>query len=114
MWAAVRGEPFEIGFGGVMQFQLASDVALQFIDAADQAGEGAHVFNLGTPPGSVDEVIELIKQINPDAQITRKVTRLPFPESFDDSALRAHVSRVYETPLAEGIRLTMEHFERLG
>ena len=114
MWAAVRGQPFEIGFGGVMQFQLASDVALQFIDAADQAGEGAHVFNLGTPPGSVDEVIELIKQIQTDAQITRKETRLPFPESFDDSALRAHVSRVYETPLAEGIRLTMEHFERLG
>jgi len=114
MWAAVRGEPFEIGFGGVMQFQLASDVALQFIDAADQAAEGAHVFNLGTPPVSVDEVIELIKEIKMDAQIKRKETRLPFPESFDDSALRAHASRVYETPLAEGIRLTMEHFERLA
>lgn len=114
MWAAVRGEPFEIGFGGGMQFQLASDVALQFIDAADQAAEGAHVFNLGTPPVSVDEVIELIKEIKMDAQIKRKETRLPFPESFDDSALRAHASRVYETPLAEGIRLTMEHFERLA
>ena len=114
MWAAVRGEPFEIGFGGVMQFQLASDVALQFIVAADQAGEGAHVFNLGTPPVSVDEVIELILKIKPDAQITRKEMRLPFPESFDNSALRAHASHVYETPLAEGIRLTMEHFERIG
>lgn len=114
MWAAVKGEPFEIGFGGVMQFQLASDVALQFIDAADHSAEGAHVFNLGTPPVSVDEVIELIKEIKTDAQITRKETRLPFPESFDDSALRAHASRVYETPLAEGIRLTMEHFEMLA
>jgi len=114
MWAVVKGESFEIGFGGVMQFQLASDVALQFIDAAEQNLEGAHVFNLGTPPISVDEVIELIREVKPDAQITRKETRLPFPESFDDSALRAHVSRVYETPLAEGIRLTMEQFERLG
>ena len=114
MWAAVRGEPFEIGFGGVMQFQLASDVALQFIDAAEQNSEGAHVFNLGTPPVSVDEVIKLIRDIKPGAQITRTETRLPFPESFDDSALRAHVSRVYETPLAEGIRLTMEHFGKIG
>jgi nucleoside-diphosphate-sugar epimerase len=114
MWAALRGQLFEIGFGGVMQFQLASDVALQFIDAAEHVGEGAHVFNLGTPPVSVDEVIELIREIKPDAQITRKETRLPFPESFDDSALRAQVSHVYETPLAEGIRLTMEHFERIG
>jgi nucleoside-diphosphate-sugar epimerase len=114
MWAAVKGESFEIAFGGVMQFQLASDVALQFIDAVEQNSEGAHVFNLGTPPVSVDEVIELIRDVKPDAQITRNETRLPFPESFDDSALRAHVSRVYETPLAEGIRLTMEHFETLG
>jgi nucleoside-diphosphate-sugar epimerase len=114
MWAAVKGEPFEIGFGGVMQFQLAADVAWQFIAAAEQNSEGSHVFNLGTPPVSVDEVIQLIRQIKPDAQITRKETRLPFPESFDDSALRAHADRVYETPLAQGIRLTMEHFERLG
>ncbi len=122
MWAAVRGEPFEIAFGGVMQFQLASDVALQFIDAAEtpsgfpamQTGDGAHVFNLGTPPASVDEVMAIIRAIKPDAQITRKDARLPFPESFDDSALRAHVPHVYETPLAEGIRATMEHFERLG
>ena len=114
MWAAMRGEPFEIGFGGVMQFQLASDVALQFIDAAEQNSEGAHVFNLGTPSIIVDEVIELIREVKPDAQITRKESRLPFPESFDDSALHAHASRVYETPLAEGIRLTMEHFEKIG
>jgi nucleoside-diphosphate-sugar epimerase len=114
MWAAVKGEAFEIAFGGVMQFQLASDVALQFIDATEQSLEGAHVFNVGTPPVSVDEVIELIRKIKPDAQITRKEARLPFPESFDDSALRAHVSRVYETPLAEGVRLTMEHFEKIG
>jgi len=114
MWAAVKGEPFEIGFGGVMQFQLASDVALQFIDAAEQNSEGTHVFNLGTSPVSVDDVIKLIREVKPDAQITRKETRLPFPESFDDSALRAHVSHVYETPLAEGIRLTMEHFGKIG
>jgi nucleoside-diphosphate-sugar epimerase len=114
MWAAVKGEAFEITFGGVMQFQLASDVALQFIDAANQSGEDAHIFNLGTTPVSVDKLIELIREVKPDAQISRKETRLPFPESFDDSALRAHVSRVYETPLVEGIRLTMEHFERLG
>lgn len=114
MWAAVKGESFEIAFGGVMQFQLASDVALQFIDAAEQNSEGAHMFNLGTPAVSVDEMIGLIREVKPDAQITRKETRLPFPESFDDSALRAHVSRVYETPLAEGIRLTMEQFEKIG
>ncbi|HLF87446.1 MAG TPA: hypothetical protein VI451_00740, partial [Anaerolineales bacterium] len=84
-----------------------------FIDAAEQAREGAYVFNLGTRPASVDEVIEMIRAVKPGAQITRKDTLLPFPESFDGSELRAHVPRVYETPLAKGIRQTMAHFEKL-
>ena len=59
-------------------------------------------------------MFEIIRAVRPGARITRKETRLPFPESFDDAALRAHVGRVYETPLEEGIRATMAHFERLG
>jgi UDP-glucuronate 4-epimerase len=113
MLAAVRGQPFEIGFDGTMQFQLASDVALQFIDAALLQQEGAQVFNLGTPPASVKEVVRIIKEIRPEAQITAKDTELPFPQGFDDSALRAHTPRVYETPLADGVARTMMHFERL-
>jgi nucleoside-diphosphate-sugar epimerase len=113
MLAAVKGEPFEIGFGGTMEFHLASDVALQFIDAAAHPAEGAYAFNLGTLPASVDEFIRLIQEVKPGAQITRKDNLLPFPESFDGVAFRAHVPRVYETPLAEGIRQTMAHFERM-
>lgn len=113
MLAAVRGQPFEIGFGGRMQFQLASDVALQFIDAAFEPQDGAQAFNLGTEPKPVDEVIEIIRGVVPDAVITRTETILPFPEGFDGRTLRASVARVYETPLPEGIELTMEHFRRL-
>jgi hypothetical protein len=47
MLAAARGENYRIAYGGVGQMQLASDVALQFIACADQASEGAHVFNMG-------------------------------------------------------------------
>ncbi|MEQ8677322.1 MAG: NAD(P)-dependent oxidoreductase [Aggregatilineales bacterium] len=113
MLAAAKGEPSQINFGGLMQFQLASDVALQFIDAATIPMDGAHVFNLGTPPVTIDEVIALIKAVKPDAEITRTETILPFPEVFDDSALRAAVPTVYETPLAEGIAQTIAHFERV-
>ena len=114
MLAAVRGQPFEIGFGGTMQFQLASDVARQFIDAAFEPVQGAEVYNLGTPPVSVAEVVRIIRGIEPEAQITNKGSPLPFPHGFDDSALRAYASSVYETPLSEGISETMEHFRRIG
>lgn len=115
MLAAVKGEPFEIGFSGPMQFQLAADVAKQFIAAAEQTDFGkAAIYNLGTPVATVEEFVKHILAIRPEAQITQKDTRLPFPIGFDDSALRAAVPQVYETPLAEGIAQTMAHFEKLS
>lgn len=114
MRAAVRGAPFEIGFGGRMLFQWASDVARQFIDAARDARPGAHAFNLGTGLASVAAVVDHIRAVRPDARITiREDVRLPFPEALDDAPLRAHAPHVYDTPLAEAIRHTMNHFETL-
>lgn len=112
--AAVRGEAFEIGFSGAMQFQLASDVALQFIAAAEQSSfEGAGVYNLGTPVATVAEFVRYILELKPEAQITQKEIRLPFPAGFDDHELRRVMPRGYETPLREGIAQTMAHFEGL-
>lgn len=112
MRAAARGEAFEIGFSGTMQFQWASDVAQQFIDAAMHPLDGAYVFNLGTAPATVDEVIALIQAVAPEATIRCADRTLPFPEQFADAKLRNHLPRVYETPLADGIRQTIEHFKR--
>ena len=112
MLAAVQEKPFEIGFSGPMQFHFASDVARQFIAAAEQTDfGGAEAYTLGTPVTTVAEFVNHIKEIRPDAQITQKETILPFPSGFDDSALQAAVPIVYETPLAEGIAQTMNAFE---
>ncbi len=113
MLAAVRDEPFEIGFGGSMQFQWASDVARQFIEAALQPLDGAQVFNFDTPSTSVDEVIRIIKSVKPGAQITSKGAQLPFPERIEPGELRHHLPRVFETLLEDGIRQTMQLFETL-
>lgn len=112
MAAAVKGEPFNINFGGKQQLQLASDVALQFIDAALHPLNGAHGFNLGGQPASMDEVVEVIKQVRPDAKITHNDAPLALPDGFDDTELRRHFRTIYETPLAEGIRETMAAFAR--
>jgi nucleoside-diphosphate-sugar epimerase len=111
MLAAAARQPYHINFGGRMQLQYASDVALQFIEAARQPLNGAFGFNLGGRVVDIAEVVSIIRSIKPGAQITQNENPLPFPEGFDDSELRRHFERVYETPLEEGVRKTMEHFE---
>ncbi|MEO5888174.1 MAG: hypothetical protein ABIQ77_10970, partial [Anaerolineales bacterium] len=82
-----NGEPFEIGFGGSMQFQWASDMARQFIEAALQLLGGARVFNFDTPSTSMDEVIRIIRSVKLGTQITSKEARLPFPERLEPGKL---------------------------
>jgi nucleoside-diphosphate-sugar epimerase len=113
MLAAAADRPFHIAFGGWFQLQLASDVALQFIQAARSPLEGAHAFNLGGEVTSVGEIIELIRRVKPDAAITYDDKPLQFPPGLDDRDLHEHAEPVYHTPLADGVQQTIEHFERL-
>jgi nucleoside-diphosphate-sugar epimerase len=110
MLATAAGQPFHISFGGTMQFQWASDVARQFIDVAIFPLAGAHAFNLGGEPVTVSQVAEIINRLRPGARVSVGETPLPFPNGFDDSALRQHLPTVYQTPLAEGIAHTMDGF----
>ncbi|MFN8447799.1 MAG: NAD(P)-dependent oxidoreductase [Anaerolineae bacterium] len=108
MLAAVAGVPYHISFNGTMQFHWASDVAEQFIDAALYPLDGAYAFTLGGTPVSVETVADAIRRYRPQAEVTVAHRLLPFPEGFDDSELRRHFTTIYETPLDEGIRQTME------
>jgi UDP-glucuronate 4-epimerase len=104
MVAAVRGEPYEIPFGGRAQFQYAPEVAAMFIDAARTAGDGAEVRNVGGPAEHVADVVAAIEAARPEAagSITFKEDMLlPLPEYMD---ARSPVT----TPLADGVRETLE------
>ena len=109
--AAAAGKPYRIGFGGAMQFHFASDVALQFIEAAETPGEGALGFNLGTRPASLTEFLAHIKQVRPGVAIEHDHTELPFPDGLD-SGDYASYSRIPVTALVDGIGQTIDHFER--
>ncbi len=112
MLAAVKGEAYEIGFSGDMQFQLASDIARYFVEAADRPGDGARSLNIGTKTHSVAEVVDLIKATRPGAAVSFKQNDLPFPAGFTGDALRAYMPAFEETSLAAGIQQTMAHFEK--
>jgi len=111
--AVAAGKPFHISFGGTMQFQWASDVAQQFIAAAQAAPDGAFSFNLGTSPKTVDQFVQVLNDIRPDAEVTVGSTILPFPAGFDGTAISNHTAKIYETPLSDGIAQTLTHFEQV-
>ena len=113
MLAAAIGRNFNINFGGEIQFQLASDVAQQFIHAAETPADGAYAFNLSGETVTIPQVIDYIKAIKPDAHLTFTDQPLPFPDTFDDTAIKQHTDQIYNTPLTDGITQTITMFERL-
>lgn len=113
MFAAAKGESYDITFGGKMQFHYASDMARQFIEAVENPLDGAYVFNLGTPAVAVQDIADLIMESKPNVTVTVKESPLPFPEACDPSQLQAHFDTVYETPLADAVAETIAHMEKL-
>ena len=115
MKAAVVGLPFRIRFGGRTDFQYVADTADTFIRAAVSDLEGAHVFNLHGETVRVSDVVEEIERVRPDARglITIDDAPLAIPSEFDDAAIRAALGPPPATPLADGVRATVERFEEL-
>jgi len=104
MAAAVRGERYEIPFGGRAQFQYAPEAAAMFIEAARSPAEGATVRNLGGPSEHVADVIAAIEAVLPEAEgkLTYKAdVLLALPEDME-------AERPARTPLAQGVRATIE------
>jgi UDP-glucuronate 4-epimerase len=112
MLAAAAGRDAHIPFGGTNQFHFAPDVADLCIDAADAHVDGAVGYNLGGPPVAVAAVARAIESLRPGVRITVDETPLPFPDGMGaDPGLESLRTRP-ETAIEDGIRSTIEHFER--
>jgi UDP-glucuronate 4-epimerase len=101
--AALRGEPYTIGWSSRSTFNYAADAAHGFIDAARAAAEGSDVYNIPGETVSMAEVVAAIEAEVPGAQITYDDVALPFPEQFAIGGFPIPV-----TPLREGVRQTVE------
>src|SRR5205085_5329825 len=115
MKAAVTGRPYHIRFGGRTDFQYVADTADAFIRAATSDLTGAYVFNLHGATMHMSEVVAEIERAWPDARgrITYADEPLTIPAEFDDTAIRAALGPLPTTPLAEGVRATIERFAEL-
>ena len=116
MKAAVLGRPFHIRFGGATDFQYVADTAAAFISCADNAPEGAHVFNLHGESVTVERIAKFINsQVahNNGDLITFGGPPIPIAAAIDDTAIRRVLNGLPSTPLEVGVHETMERFAAL-
>jgi nucleoside-diphosphate-sugar epimerase len=109
MLAAAAGRPYTIPYGGACQMQFARDVARAFIAATDAKAKGAEVHNL---PGTRTPIADIVAAIGVDS-IGYDDVVLPFPEETDATSFRELVPGFEDTPLDEGVELTMKRFREL-
>jgi nucleoside-diphosphate-sugar epimerase len=114
MLAAAAGQPSHISYGGYNGFQLASDVAKIFIQAARLPFEGAEVFNIEGAVAHMSQIVAAIEAAVPAAEgkITFEEAALALPDGLDGTALNKLFGEIPDTPLEEGIAYTIEHFKQ--
>ncbi len=115
MLAAAGGIPFNIPYSGSAQFQHAQDAARVFIQASMAAAKGAQIANLAGSTVSINEIIADIEEVRPGVRgtITISGDPLAFPAEVPHGNLSTVVgAEVFDRPLRDGVRDTIEHFER--
>ena len=109
MEAAARGKGYTIPWSSRCTFTLARDAARAFVDAARASAsiEGAPVYNVPGANVATAEVVAAIEAAAPAAagMIDVEDATLPFPAKFATGGFP-----MPETPLAEGVRETVEFF----
>jgi nucleoside-diphosphate-sugar epimerase len=114
--AAALRQPYTIRLSGLMDLQYVADVAAAFAGCLRAPAEGAHVCNLAGEVVAMDRLIELIDAIRPGsaALLSSDGPQVPVAVRMDDSQLGTLVPGLPKTPLAEGLRTTIEMFEELA
>jgi nucleoside-diphosphate-sugar epimerase len=113
MKAAVVERPFTVRFSGSTDVIHARDVAAAFIEAADRAPSGAHVFNLHGASETIRTVVDMIHEHATKPVIQIEGDPLPIPPDIVADSIESVLPGLPRTPLAEGVAETMAQFRTL-
>ena len=111
--AAAAGVPYVVPYKGPLSWLYAGEAAAAFIASVSRDGDGAYVFDLNGPCETVENGLEFLRSLAPDAEVACSGWPFPFPPDLDDSPLRAHVPDYPSVSVADGIRATYEAFRML-
>lgn len=108
--AAVRGEPYTIGYTGSSGLIYVDDVAQAFEAALFSSSQGATVYNLTGEVVTVGEIIAEITQHESSAQLNAEGPPLTIASGISDQGLGQLLSKRQHTSLSQGIAATMQFY----
>ncbi len=111
--AAVAGSRFEIPYTGNYSWLYAGEAAAAFISAASFEATGAPVFDLNGRCKTLEDGLAIVKELEPDSEVSCSGPEFPFPADLDESELRAFVPEYPSISLNEGVRDTFNGFAAL-
>lgn len=110
------GRKYHISYGGWQDFQFVEDVAAIFVRCLERPYHGAKSYNLRGHVVDLPAFHRELCAVAPEARdlVTYGERQIAIAYDLDDSALQRDLGPMPRTPLAEGIRRTIEHFRRLA
>ncbi len=115
--AALLKRNFEIPFKGLTAYIHAREVADMFVRCVQKKSvEGAHVYTVGGDVVDMAGFVAMIERAVPGATkyIAISGGDLPITQRLDDAALRREFPGLLRIPLEQGVRETVEVFQRLA
>jgi nucleoside-diphosphate-sugar epimerase len=110
---AVLGKPHIVPYSGALSWLYAGEVAAAFIAVLKRDGEDAVVFDLNGRTETVENGLEILRELIPDHKITASGAPLPIPPDLSDEPIRGHLGDFPAMPIKEGIELTQKAFSLL-
>jgi nucleoside-diphosphate-sugar epimerase len=109
------GRRYHISYGGVQDLQWVDDVAKAFVRCLEAPYSGARSYNLRGHVVDQGAFHHALCEVEPAAEqlITYGERQIPIAYDLDDAALQRDLGPMPRTPLSEGIRQTLSHFNRL-
>jgi nucleoside-diphosphate-sugar epimerase len=111
----VLGRPYHITYGGWQDLQYVDDVAKVFVRCLEAPYQGAKSYNIRGDVVDLATFHNALVEVDPAAArlINYGERQIAIAYDLDDSALQRDLGPMPRTLLVEGIRRTMEMFERL-
>lgn len=109
------GRPYHISYGGWQDLQYVEDVAATFVRCLERPYTGAKSYNLRGHVVDLATFHRALCEVEPTAAklVTFGDRQIGIAYDLSDDALRRDLGQMPLTPLAEGIRRTLERFRQL-